>query len=428
MAGKAWAAIEEATTSLAGLVGTNSIRSRNNRNVLDRICEYGSIIEPWADEPWSIDGVAVRVSLVCFALRAADQPLLDGQQTLEIYADLTGRDATHGINLGSARRLIANLETVFQGPVKVGPFDVSGDLARQFLQSPLNPNGRPNSDVVKPWANGADVTRRPSDTWIIDFAERSESEASFYETPFKYVHSHVKPLRDTNRRERRKSKWWQHGETVPGLRAKMRFINRIIVTARVSKHRFFVWMSSVILPDSRLVAITREDDTTFGMLHSHIHEVWSLRLGGWHGVGNDPQYTPVTGFETFPFPDGLTPNIPAAQYADDPRAVRIAEVARRLNELRENWLNPSDLVRREPEVVPGYPDRILPVSDKAAKILKKRTLTNLYNERPAWLDNAHRDLDEAVAAAYGWPTDLSDDEILKRLLDLNLARSAAQAA
>lgn len=94
---------------------------------------------------------------------------------------------------------------------------------------------------------------------------------------------------------------------------------------------------------------------------------------------------------------------------------------------RENWLNPPDLVRREPEVLPGYPDRILPVSEKAAQILKKRALTNLYNEWPAWPDGVHRELDEAVAAAYGWPTDLSDDAILKRLLDLNLARAAAQA-
>lgn len=97
-----------------------------------------------------------------------------------------------------------------------------------------------------------------------------------------------------------------------------------------------------------------------------------------------------------------------------------------MNELRENWLNPSDLMRREPEVVAGYPDRIVPVSERAAQQLKKRTLTNLYNENPTWLQNAHRALDEAVAAAYGWPADLSDDEILKRLLDLNLARAAAQ--
>ena len=78
---------------------------------------------------------------------------------------------------------------------------------------------------------------------------------------------------------------------------------------------------------------------------------------------------------------------------------------------------------RVPEVVPGCPDRILPKDEELAKELKKRTLTSLYNQRPAWLDNIHKELDAAVAAAYGWPTDLSDDEILKRLFELNQQRA-----
>ena len=174
-------------------------------------------------------------------------------------------------------------------------------------------------------------------------------------------------------------------------------------------------------------AIARDDDTTFGILHSRFHEVWTLRLGGWHGVGNDPQYTPSLGFETFPFPEGLTPDIPASAYADDPRAQAIAAAAAELDRLRQAWLNPPDLVRREPEVVPGYPDRLLPVDDEAAEVLKKRTLTNLYNQRPAWLDAAHARLDAAVADAYGWGEDwragrLDDDAILARLFALNQAR------
>ena len=142
----------------------------------------------------------------------------------------------------------------------------------------------------------------------------------------------------------------------------------------------------------------------------------------WLGVGNDPRYTPSSTFETL-FPDGLTPDLPAPNYANAPKAAAIAAAAKELNQLRENWLNPADLVRREPEVVPGYPERVLPVDGHAAALLKKRTLTNLYNENPTWLQNAHRALDGAVAAAYGWPADLSDDEILKRLLELNLSRS-----
>ena len=148
-------------------------------------------------------------------------------------------------------------------------------------------------------------------------------------------------------------------------------------------------------------------------------------MGTWLGVGNDPRYTHSTTFETFSFPEGLTPNVPASAYADDTRAKAIADAAADLNRLREAWLNPSDLVRIEPEVVPGYPDRILPRDEAAAAILKKRTLTNLYNERPAWLDAAHRRLDAAVAAAYGWPADLGDDAILERLFALNQERAAA---
>ena len=151
----------------------------------------------------------------------------------------------------------------------------------------------------------------------------------------------------------------------------------------------------------------------------------------WHGVGNDPTYNAQSCFETFPFPEGLTPNIPAATYAADPRAVKIGTAAAWLNELRENWLNPPDLIKRVPEVVAGYPDRILPISPEAALTLKKRTLTNLYNARPAWLDHAHKALDAAVAEAYGWGDDwragkLTEDEILARLFRLNQDRAATQ--
>jgi hypothetical protein len=135
----------------------------------------------------------------------------------------------------------------------------------------------------------------------------------------------------------------------------------------------------------------------------------------------------TTTFATYPFPEGLTPDIASTDYLSDLRAIAIAEAARTLNELREAWLNPEDLVERVPEVVPGYPDRIVPKDDHAADLLRRRTLTTLYNERPAWLHHAHRALDEVVAAAYGWPTDLSDEEILERLFKLNQERAAAQS-
>ena len=188
-------------------------------------------------------------------------------------------------------------------------------------------------------------------------------------------------------------------------------------------------------PISQIIAIARDDDTTFGILHSRFHEAWSLRLGTWLGVGNDPRYTPTTTFETFPFPEGLTPNLPAASYADAPRAQKIAAAAKRLDELRRAWLNPPDLVDIVPEITPTaapgeaprrYPDRIVPKNVEAAVKLKQRTLTNLYNQRPRWLADAHEALDRAVASAYGWPEDISTDDALQRLLALNLGRAAAQ--
>jgi type II restriction/modification system DNA methylase subunit YeeA len=107
--------------------------------------------------------------------------------------------------------------------------------------------------------------------------------------------------------------------------------------------------------------------------------------------------------------------------------MRIAAAAERLNDLRENWLNPPELVDRVPEVVPGYTDRLIPKNEVAAKELRQRTLTQLYNADPAWLQYAHRELDEAVAAAYGWEWPLSEEEILKRLFELNQERAGKQS-
>lgn len=237
---------------------------------------------------------------------------------------------------------------------------------------------------------------------------------------------HVKPTRVGKREERTNRCWWLFQWPRPVMRAALSGLARFIVTPEVSKHRIFAWAPGSVCPDKNLIVIARDDDTTLGVLHSRFHEMWALRLGS--SLEDRPRYTPSTTFETFPFPEDLTPNLPAPSYADSPHAQVIAGAARELVEKRDAWLNPPDLVERVPEVVPGFPDRTVPRNPKAAALLKTRTLTNLYNMRGTpegvWLDNLHRALDEAVAAAYGWPADLSDDEILSRLLKLNRARAA----
>ena len=174
-------------------------------------------------------------------------------------------------------------------------------------------------------------------------------------------------------------------------------LRRFIATPAVAKHRLFVWLSSSNIPDHQLYAIAREDDYFFGVLHSCPHELWALRMGT--ALEDRPRYTPTTTFETYPFPWP-----PGTEPQGDPLVEAIAEAARDLVEKRDRWLNPEGASEAE---------------------LKKRTLTNLYNERPTWLALAHEKLDRAVLDAYGWPHDLSDEELLERLLALNLERASA---
>ena len=418
---KAGRQIASGKASRAGLVATNSIRGGANRRALQAATETRRIFEAWSDEPWVIDGAAVRVSLVCFS--RADDDLaggarLDGQPVDEIYTDLTARRGAAGTDLTSARRLPENAGVAFMGDTKGGPFDVPGDQAREWLHLPANPNGRPNADVLKPWVNGMDLTRRPAGKWIVDFGwTMPEGDAALYEEPFRWVRERVYPMRQQNRRDAYREYWWRHVEPRQGMWRALDGLTRYIATARVAKHRLFGWYDVRICPDSQLIVIARDDDVTFGILHSRFHEIWSLRLGT--SLEDRPRYTPSTTFETFPFPSGLTPNLPADRYASDPRAIAVAEAARRLVELRDRWLNPVEWVDWVDEPVPDYPRRPVPRDETAAKALRKRTLTNLYNDRPQWLADAHATLDAAVAAAYGWPADISDDDALRELLALN---------
>ncbi len=410
----------------AGLVATNSISGGNNLPTLELVKTSSEIWSAWRDEPWVVDGASVRVALILFGNPPKDERLLDGHSVGEIHSTLRA-----GVSLSKAYALKKNKGISFIGTQKNGPFDIPGTIARQWLALPSNPNGKRNSEVVMPWTNGASIVRRDSDTWIVHFGSKmSEQEASLFEAPFEHVLTNVRPTRVNLRRQWHRTKWWLHGDPRPAMSNALQKLERFIVTPRVAKHRLFVWRDTSVLPDSATVAIARDDDATFGILHSHFHELWALRMGT--SLEDRPRYTPSSTFETFPFPDGLSPDIPAADYRDEANAQRIAEAAAELNRLRENWLNPTDLVDRVPEVVEGYPDRLTPKDDKAAKELKKRTLTNLYNARPAWLDHAHKKLDEAVAEAYGWGEDwrsgnLTDDEILSRLFQLNQERAKAEA-
>lgn len=437
---KAWDMIRTGRTSRAGLIATNSISGGSSRRVLEPIAAAQGIYQAWRDQPWVVDGADVDVHIVCFSGEKAPNALLNGAQVSRIFADLHAPSTEGALDLTTAKRLAENEAISFQGVVPRGnvqkkrakglglapaTFVLSGETARAMLLATGNPNGRPNSDVVVPYLIGQEIGKRSRDRFIVDFGLRSEKEAALYEAPFSYILP-VKAHRAAMTQPEALATWWQHWRSRQEMRLALKTLPRYIVTSRVAKHRLFVWRTWPMLPDNAVVAIARDDDTTFGILHSKFHRLWSLRMGT--ALQNRPRYTSTTTFETFPFPAGLSPRQPSTDYANDERAKLIATAANELNRLRENWLHPQSLARQLDEVVDGFPARWVPLDEKADGELKKRTLIALYNNMPSWLSGAHQELDEAVAKAYGLPLNLDDGQVLQRLLALNLTRELATTA
>jgi hypothetical protein len=450
----------------AGLLATTGITQVGARKVIERINESVKMFFAISDRDWILDGASVRISMVGFTNKeAAEEPQLDGKPVLQINSDLTsGHDAT------KQHRLKSRMGLCFMGSTKVGDFDIEFAMAKEMLIAP-NPDGRPNSDVLRPFRNGSDLVRVCSDRWVIDYGtDAPMSDAALYESPFQHLIEHVKPIREKNNRKTRAEHWWLLGETIPAFRMAVSRHHRYLGTARVAKYRVFVWLDTVILPDSKVIAIALSDDMSFGVLQSRTHEVWTLASCGWHGVGNDATYNPTLCFETFPFPE-----------CTQEQSVQIAAAAKELDDLRNGWLNPPEWTKTEVLEFPGSVDgpwgryidlatvrpgpghnsnnvektgsphpraptegwslpagegtgqgigtvrwpRIVPKDADCAASLSKRTLTNLYNQRPAWLALAHEKLDRAVFAAYGWDPGISDEELLAKLLALNLERAAS---
>lgn len=389
---KARAMVSAGRVKRVGLLATQGIRGGASRRVLEGVKATGDIFLAWSDQPWVLDGANVHVSFIGYDDGTEKRRMLDGHPVESINANLTV-----GIDLTKALRLRENAGIAFQGVTPGGPFNLRHEEAGEMLARP-NPDGRANADVVRPVVNAADITRRARGEYIIDFGTHmTREEAALYEEPFRRIERAVRPLRELSRRSAYASRWWLHMEARPGLRKALSELRRYIATPITAKHRFFVWQPTSVIPSVSVAAITRDDDYTFGVLHSGAHELWARRIGTQlREYESGLRYAPTTTFETFPFP-----------HPTDEQRESIAAAARRLNALREGWLNPQDASDEE---------------------LEKRTLTNLYNETPAWLRDAHAAIDAAVLQAYGWPRQISDDDLLSRLLELNLSRSGTAVA
>jgi hypothetical protein len=427
---KAREIIEAGKVRRAGLLATQGIRGGANRESLARIKASGDVFFAVSDRDWILDGAHVHISMVGFDDGSEAGRVLDGRPVETINANLT---ATADIT--QARRLPENLNLSFMGDTKGGPFDIPFEKALDLLHAP-NVSGKPSSDVVLPWCNGLDVTRRGRGVWIIDFGVGTpEQEAALYDGPFRYLKEHAEKARGESRSKVKD--WWLHERPRVDMRAALLPLNRFVALPRVAKHRLYVWMQGPTLPDCQIIVFAGSDDYFFGVLHSRAHEVWAGAQGTQVRERESGfRYTPTSCFETFPFPE------PTAE-----QQAAIAAAAKNLDTLRNNWLNPPEWTRTEMLEFPGsvqgpwrryvhdaddrgigtvrFPRIMARDAGNEAKLMK-RTLTNLYNEMPTWLRTAHAALDAAVFAAYGWPSGLTDEGILARLLDLNQDRAAKQ--
>ena len=463
---KARQQIEKGKCKRAGLLATQAIRGGANRDVLKRIKETGDIFFAESSRDWILAGAALDVSMIGFDNGTETEKILDSKCVAEINANLTSSADTT-----EAKTLNSNLNLCFIGSKKAGEFEVADEIAAGWLKNP-NPHGRPNSDVLRVWVNGDALIKTRRSWWIVDAGDKLPLDVmSGYEKPFAWILEKVKPERDKNNEVRTRNNFWIHKRSGADMREAVTPLSRCLAVVRHAKHLIFSWLNPVILPDDGIYVFARDEDWFMGLMQSRIHRVWALNRGTF--LEDRPRYTPTTCFETFPFPfaddlveqpDNTEARLNATKHyahivlreeapphTPDEHQAAIATAAETLNDLRERWLNPPEWTEEKLLQFPGSADgpwarylvpksvdkqtgigkvfypRLEPKDADCAAKLKDRTLTKLYNERPAWLDLAHKKLDAAVAAAYGWPADLTDEQILEKLLALNLERAADEA-
>jgi hypothetical protein len=404
-----------------GFVTTNSITQEFSRRVIARRLDGRpplGIVLAIPDHPWTKatrDAAAVRIAMTVVEAGAKEGRLLEvtGESGLDTDAPVIGfdervgginADLTVGADVTGSHALLAN-EWICSPGVKLhgAGFIVTHAEARYLGLGRVQGLDK----RVRPYRNGRDLMSRSRDLMAIDLLGLEEAQVR-REFPDIYQHlvTTVKPERDANNRATYRDNWWLFGEPRRELRPALHGLTRYIATVETARHRVFQFLDHTILSDNKIVCIAANDAMVLGVLSSRISVVWSIVAGGWLGVGNDSVYVKTAVFDPFPFP-----------IATPDQRTRIGELAEELDANRK-------------DVLAAHPDL---------------TLTGLYNLRDklAWgqtldlveqdqrargridlLAELHRRIDDAVADAYGWPADLSDEQIVARLVALNAERQA----
>ncbi|MFA6173950.1 MAG: DNA methyltransferase [Kiritimatiellales bacterium] len=406
-----------------GFVTTNSLRQTFNRRVLETHMAAKkplSILFAIPDHPWvdSADGAAVRIAMTTAApgtatgilQRVVEEKGGDGDSYEIQLSTQTGciqADLTVGANVAGAVVLTANDGLASEGVKPHGMGFVVTEEEARHLGRGVDPRVE---EIIKPYLNGRDLAATNRNVLIIDlFGKREEEVRTQFPSIYQWVLERVKPERDQNNRKTYRDSWWVFGEARRSFRPALAGVRRYIATVKTAKHRWFTFLDQNELPDSKLIAIASDDAFGLGVLSSNIHCAWSLAAGAHLGVGNDPTYVIGASFSKFPFPE-----------ATEEQKVRIRSLGEQLDAHRKRQQ------KQHPELTMTSMYNVLEKL-RSGGVLSAKEKTIHEQGLVSVLKQLHDELDAAVAEAYGWPVNLSDEEILERLVALNAARAAEEA-
>ena len=430
LAARDWKAATDKTrakgTRRFGFITTNSLRQNFNRKVLEpHLADPKtplSLTFAIPDHPWvdAGDGAAVRIAMTVAekgrapgrlwtvteeakgAYEAEGRPVRFQIEKGKIFANLR-----IGADVAGAVPLKANDRLGYRGMQLIGAgFIVTPDEARALGLGTV-----PGLEAhIRDYRNGRDLTATPRGVMVIDLFGLTEAEVrARFPAVYQHVLDKVKPDRDQNNRDGYKRNWWIHGEPRRDLRPALSGLSRYIATVETAKHRVFQFLDASVLPDNKLILLCLERTEYFSVLSSRLHVAWSLAAGSWLGVGNDPVYAKSKCFDPFPFPD-LT----------DAQRTRLRALGEQLDAHRK------DRQRAHPRLTLTAMYNVLEKL-RAGERIEGRDREIYDQGLISILRDLHDQIDAAVADAYGWPVDLSDDEILHRLVDLNRTRAAEEA-
>lgn len=415
-----------------GFVTTNSISQVFQRRVMERHMNAKapvSIIFAVPDHPWTKatkDSAAVRIAMT--AVRSgshegelrevASEAKLDTDNPTLDFISRTGKinsDLTLGVDVNRASPLLANKGLCVNGMKPLG----AGFIVSEVEARHLGLGTRLNADAhIRPYRNGRDLTAYPRGVYAIDFWGMTPVEVRHaFPEAYQHLLATVKPERDeaarrspTRDAQEYAERWWTFCKPRQELREFSFNVTRVLVTVQTAKHRIFQFLPTEIMPDQKLMVIGSDSADLMAILSSQIHTAWTLRTCSWLGMGNDSVYVKVRTFDPFPFPD-----------PSDALRTTLRDLGEELDATRKT-------------VQAEHPDLTLTGLYNVLEKIRAGTPLDAKDQdvkergRVLILKDLHDQIDRATADAYGWPHDLSDEQILERLVALNAERAAEEAA